>query len=234
MWNFLVSAVMLLSLSAVAAPTLQERALAVAEMALRQKLPAIDGLEIKSLDFYLNLEGVRQDSLDFIARPVGSINKGGRQGVWVDIYERSKWKKSVLIPFNLTTKIANCWFVVRDLPTGTRLQPEMLRQEAWVAPGLITNVWAGQQPVGQLKRPVRAGQPLLPDVVEPLSDIQPGDEVQLKYRQGGIELMTRAIALQGGVTGQKIVIKLLWSNHHITGLIAGPGHVDSVSGVVQR
>ncbi|MBN4056916.1 flagellar basal body P-ring formation protein FlgA [bacterium AH-315-J21] len=88
-------------------------------------------------------------------------------------------------------------------------------------PLLSTNEMAGMQ----FRRNARAGEIITAEMLEQVPDIEPGDEVLIKYVRGALVLNARGKALGKGVIGETVRVRNLSSKKIIAATISGVGVV---------
>lgn len=78
----------------------------------------------------------------------------------------------------------------------------------------------------KLKRPVRAGEILLPTMVDIPAVIKRGDVVSMQLRGAGFSLSAQGIARQDGLVGETILVRNSNSRRDISCQVTGPGQVN--------
>lgn len=78
----------------------------------------------------------------------------------------------------------------------------------------------------KLKRPVRAGEILLPTMVDSPAVIKRGDVVSMQLRGAGFSLSAQGIARQDGLVGETILVRNSNSRQDISCQVTGPGQVS--------
>lgn len=78
----------------------------------------------------------------------------------------------------------------------------------------------------KLKRPLRAGEILLPTMVDSPAVIKRGDVVSMRLRGAGFSLSAQGIARQDGLAGETILVRNSNSRKDISCQVIGPGQVN--------
>jgi flagella basal body P-ring formation protein FlgA len=76
------------------------------------------------------------------------------------------------------------------------------------------------------KRPLSAGAVLMQDDLIRAPDVVAGREVALRYRNGGLEVQTQAIALQSGFQGDRVRVRNVRSSEEAFGYVDGRDDVQ--------
>lgn len=163
-----------------------------------------------------------------VARALGSEPRWHpRMSVWVDVMQAGRAVRSVLVPVDVRIH-QRAWIALQDLPAGTRLAPEFfVEQEMDVAPsGQLA--WQGEPAGPMLRAPVRAGAYLKAGQVGAPMAVARGEHVQLSYREGVLEILAAAQALQEGNPGQHVQIRVDVNKNPILARVVAPGKVELV------
>jgi flagellar basal body P-ring formation protein FlgA len=110
---------------------------------------------------------------------------------------------------------------VRDLPRGHTLTVDDIagadQRQPTAGGDLAMAGWV-------TRRAIRAGEPLREPAVAPAPVIRAGEPVEAIWRQGGLELRVRGVALANAVAGQRVAVRLD-TRRRLEGTAAGPGQV---------
>ncbi len=114
-----------------------------------------------------------------------------------------------------------------SLPRGARITQTDLKSRLMSSSGLRTGYYTDAQRLlgKQIKRPVEAGEPLRPGLVEEPLAINRGDVVVLRSGNGAISVATQAEALSSGHVGEQIRVRNLASERVIRAEIVAEGQV---------
>lgn len=95
----------------------------------------------------------------------------------------------------------------RDLPRGAVLQPSDIAMEAAPA-GARAGSRAQAQPGWVTRRVIAEGERLDEPAVAPPPMVRSGDEVQLIYRDGALELRLRGRAMNAAPAGGRVTVRV--------------------------
>ncbi|MCP8898643.1 flagellar basal body P-ring formation chaperone FlgA [Gilvimarinus xylanilyticus] len=114
-----------------------------------------------------------------------------------------------------------------SLQRDTRITQADLKSELMSSSGLRAGYYTDAQRLlgKQIKRPVEAGEPLRPGLVEEPLAINRGDVVVLRSGNGAISVATQAEALSSGHVGEQIRVRNLASERVIRAEIVAEGQV---------
>ncbi|MGE0443399.1 MAG: flagellar basal body P-ring formation chaperone FlgA [Gemmatimonadales bacterium] len=113
------------------------------------------------------------------------------------------------------------WVAARALPMGRRLEA------ADVQPGERV-VWGpaaeAGNPVGwELRRNLRAGEPLVPPVVAEPPLVEVGDEVSLVWERPGFRVVRTGLATSRARRGERVALRDERTGDQLYGIVTGPG-----------
>jgi flagellar basal body P-ring formation protein FlgA len=118
----------------------------------------------------------------------------------------------------------------RDLPRGHVLAAADLVWPAGDAPA-ADGTAAG--PGWIARRAVRQGEPLRTPAVAPPPLVRAGDAVEVVWRQGGMELRVRGVALGNAGAGQRVAVRVD-SRRRLEGTAEAPGLVAVTQHEIRR
>lgn len=166
--------------------------------------------------------------VDLVARSLtGDTTWSARMSVWVDVRQGGVTRRSVLVPVQVKAWQAG-WIALRDLPAGSRLTAEQLRQgDVDVAAGGQA-AWQGDLEGQQLRAPVVAGGYLAAQQVVQPPAVSRGERVELLHRMGAVEVLATANALQDADVGQRVQVRLDAAQGAVMARVVAPGRVELV------
>jgi flagella basal body P-ring formation protein FlgA len=155
---------------------------------------------------------------------------GGNDGVWfVDVAtEEGTTRLRARAGLAYTGKVA-----AHDLERGVEIVAADIALQSttrWGPPGRETE---GVEPGWVTRRRIVAGQPLVaPAVARPLA-VRPGDDVQIVYASGPVELVLAGRAAGSGAVGERVAVRAE-TGKRLEGVIVSNGRIRIENGAGSR
>jgi len=149
-----------------------------------------------------------------------------RLSVWVDVMQKGELRRSVLVPL-LVKAWQRGWVARRDLPAGTVLNADQLREDEVdvAAGGSIPQV----EPAGRVLRSMLlAGRYVGALKTVQAKAVQRGDRVELLHRMGAVEVLASAEALQDGEPGEHVQVRLQAAGGAVLARVMSAGKVELI------
>lgn len=164
--------------------------------------------------------------VELTARPLPpGQSLSSRVSIWVDVKQAGVSKRTVLVPV-----IVHAWqdglIALRDLPAGTRLDPDHVRPaEVDIAAG-GSAAWQGEAAGQLLSTRVLAGHYIGTAQITSPRAVSRGESIQLVHRLGAVEVVANARALQDGDPGQHIQVRPGNAQGPVMARVIEPGMVE--------
>lgn len=122
----------------------------------------------------------------------------------------------------------NVWVYTADHPQRTAGQLVRIEQrsvDATCCAGVFLDQATSLQNM-RLRRPVRAGQPVMLSDLESRPEVESRAPVAVSVRQGNVELALNGVALMDGRVGERISVRTGMSNQAVYGTVVAAGKVS--------
>jgi flagella basal body P-ring formation protein FlgA len=209
-----------------------ERLASVARESLREWLAARSTRADIDLTSVPRNVAVPAGELSVKARPIpGDQPIARRASVWLDLWVDGRFVRTVPVGFEVAA-FGPAYVALDDVPAGAPLQVAPVEVREVELSGRSANVLpvrlSGSPQVGveQLTRVVAAGRILSTHDVQVRPAVVRGDWVALRIHAGGMELESRAEALQNGRAGQTVIVKPHGASGTLEARVLGPGRVE--------
>jgi flagella basal body P-ring formation protein FlgA len=147
-----------------------------------------------------------------------------RTSVWVDLWVDGRFVRTVPVGFDVTA-YGPAYVASRDLPAGAALQPAQMELREVELSGRAAKLLPPRE-LQQVTHPVAAGQVLTAHDVQSRPAVSRGDWVAVRVRSGGMEMESRAEALQNGGVGQVVNVKPRGATGTLEARVLAPGRVE--------
>jgi flagella basal body P-ring formation protein FlgA len=165
--------------------------------------------------------------LELRARPVPKdaiLSK--RVSVWVDVWVDGRFARTVPVGFEVSV-FGRAYVATQRQPAGEILEPSKLavQEVEWSGRNALPIAATAMRNM-RLRRPLEAGDAVTRAQVEPAPLVARGDWVTLRASQGLVVLESRVEALQDGLSGQTVRVKLPNASSAILARVTGPRMVE--------
>ncbi len=170
-------------------------------------------------------------------RPLSSdLMPTKRMPVWVDVWVDGRFARSTTVTFEVAAW-ADASVASRDLERGMPLDGKA-RSASFVqqsvdlttlrsAPIALASADTNQAlDTQRLKRPMRAGDVLMPSNTERSPSVERGQSAQMQSGNGGVSISTRVEVLQNGSPGDLVRVKVAGAKGEVTARVTGHGSLE--------
>lgn len=176
-----------------------------------------------------------------LALPIGQIEltarslaagaqPSARMTMWVDVAVDGAFTRTVPVSFRVEA-YGEAWVVRSAVAPGAVLSPAMLERRqvdlASQAAAMQAASAPGEVPLRSL-RALKPGELLSTRNAGHASAVNRGERVTLRLNAGGMQLESRAEALQEGEVGQVVKVKVTGASSTVEARVSGPGRVEAM------
>lgn len=166
--------------------------------------------------------------LELRVRPLpGGDTVVARQRVWVDVHVNNEFVRAIPVDFSVAA-YGPAWVAPQAIPRGAMVARQSLeRQEVSItAPGFKASAMQPDAVADvRSRRSIAPGGVVAAADVEAIPAVSRGEQVTLVAGSGGLELETRAEALQDGQVGQAVKVRAAGGSAPVLAQVVSPGRV---------